>query len=113
MTLGAHYTTEYELLDTTVTGMDPDTGDDLVATGDVAERPPTVCYFEQTASSETNTDRTQTAVAAFAVFAAGTPITETSTLRIGGGVWSVTGRPDRVMRRGRVHHVECQLQLIT
>lgn len=113
MSVRAHFTTPYELLDTEVTGVDPDTGDDLVATDDVDERPPTLCYFEQTTSSETNGDRAQTAVTAMAVFAAGTPVTETSTMRIRGDVWAVTGRPDRVLRRGREHHVECQLQLVT
>ena len=105
--------TPYELLDDTVADVDPDTGDDVVTTAAVDERPPTRCYFEQTSSSETNTDRTQSATTALAVFAAGTPVTATSQIRIGDDTWSVTGPPDRVRRRGVEHHVECQLQLVT
>lgn len=115
MTLLQLFTTPYQLVSTSVaTEPDADTGDDVTATAEPVDGAPLPrCYFEQLASTETNTARSQIATTAFAAFHAGTTITATDLVVIDGEPWSVIGRPNRVLRRGVEHHVECQLQLVT
>ena len=115
MSLAKMMRTPYSLVDVDVaTEVDPDTGDDVRTATPADPPPPALCYFEQTASTETNSDREQTVVLAFAAFPpAGAPAGPAARVVIEERTWSVVGEPNRVLRRGVVHHVECQLQLVT
>lgn len=114
MSLLKLFTTPYEIVRATVNAeADEDTGDDVTTLSEPEADVHRTCWFEQTASSETNGDRTQEAVTAFAAFKAGTTITAADLVVIDGDRWSIVGRPHRVQRRGVEHHVECQLQLVT
>lgn len=114
MSLLKLFTTPYSVVRVTVDAVtDEATGDDVTTLSEPEADVHATCYFEQTASSETNSDRTQEVVTGFAAFLAGTTITAADLIVIDGERWSIVGRPNRVQRCGVEHHVECHLQLVT
>ncbi len=77
----------------------------------VATSATTVCYLEQTAETESNSDRAAGSVTALLVVPAGTTISARSTVTVAGRVWEVVGEPAERARPGDdTHHIEATIR---